>query len=134
MEAVAPNNNVVAMCDVDTRHSANTFKKFPEAKQFRDFRKMFDAMEKQIDAVVVATPDHFHAVAAMAAIKRKKHVYCEKPACHNPREGELAVAAARTPAGMAMASAMTRLRPMSRTVFQSRGVSTCQTGNDCSRE
>ena len=86
MEAVAPNNNVVALCDVDTRHSANTFKKFPEAKQFRDFRKMFDAMEKQIDAVVVATPDHFHAVAAMAAIKRNKHVYCEKPLAHSVHE------------------------------------------------
>jgi predicted dehydrogenase len=86
MEAIAPNNNVVALCDVDTRHSANTFKKFPDAKQFRDFRKMFDAMEKQIDAVLVATPDHFHAVAAMAAIKRKKHVYCEKPLAHSVHE------------------------------------------------
>src|SRR4030095_7548668 len=80
---VAPGNNMVALCDVDTRHSANTFKKFPDAKQFRDFRKMFDEMEKQIDAVVVATPDHFHAVAAMAAIKRNKHVYCEKPLAHS---------------------------------------------------
>src|SRR4030095_11729768 len=79
IDAVGPGNNMVALCDVDTRHSANTFKKFPDAKQFRDFRKMFDEMEKQIDAVVVATPDHFHAVATMAAIKRKKNVYCEKP-------------------------------------------------------
>jgi predicted dehydrogenase len=57
--------------------------KFPEAKQYRDFRKMFDEMEKNIDAVVVATPDHTHAVAAMAAIKRGKHVYCEKPLAHS---------------------------------------------------
>jgi predicted dehydrogenase len=86
IESVAPGNNIVALCDVDTRHSANTFKKFPDAKQFKDFRKMFDTMGKQIDAVVVATPDHFHAVAAMAAIKRKKHVYCEKPLAHSVYE------------------------------------------------
>ncbi len=81
--AVAPGNNIVALCDVDSRRSAETRKKFPGAKQFRDFRQMFDAMEKEIDAVVVATPDHFHAVAAMAAIKRGKHVYCEKPLAHS---------------------------------------------------
>lgn len=83
INAVAPGNNIVALCDVDLRRSANTFKKFPNAKQYGDFRKMFDAMEKDIDAVVVATPDHFHAVAAMAAIKRRKHVYCEKPLAHS---------------------------------------------------
>ena len=81
-----PGNNIVALCDVDPRHAAGTFKKFPDAKQYRDFRKMFDEMEKQIDAVVVATPDHFHAVAAMAAIKRGKHVYCEKPLAHSVYE------------------------------------------------
>lgn len=84
--AVAPNNNIVALCDVDTRRSGATYEKFPKAKQYRDFRKMFDEMEKEIDAVVVATPDHTHAVAAMAAIKRKKHVYCEKPLAHSVYE------------------------------------------------
>src|SRR4029453_12164610 len=64
INAVAGNNNIVALCDVDGRRAADTFKKFPDAKQFRDFRKMFDEMEKSIDAVVVATPDHTHAVAA----------------------------------------------------------------------
>ncbi len=83
INAVAGNNNIVALCDVDGRRAADTFKKFPEAKQYRDFRKMFDEMEKSIDAVVVATPDHTHAVAAMAAIKRGKHVYCEKPLAHS---------------------------------------------------
>ncbi len=83
---VSQYGNIVALCDVDMRHAADTFKKFPDAKQFRDFRKMFDAMEKQIDAVVVATPDHFHAVAAMAAIQRGKHVYCEKPLAHSVYE------------------------------------------------
>lgn len=86
INAVAANNNIVALCDVDVRHSAQTFKKFPNAKQYRDFRKMFDEMEKSIDAVVVATPDHTHAVAAMAAIKRGKHVYCEKPLAHSVHE------------------------------------------------
>ena len=81
--AVAPGNNIVALCDVDQNRSRGTFEKFPDAKPYRDFRKMFDEMEKSIDAVVVATPDHFHAVAAMAAIQRGKHVYCEKPLAHS---------------------------------------------------
>ena len=78
--------NIVALCNVDLRHAARTFARFPKAAQFRDFRKMFDAMEKRINAVVVSTPDHFHAVAAMAAIKRGKHVYCEKPLAHSVYE------------------------------------------------
>src|SRR5436190_11396842 len=86
LEALAPNVNVVALCDVDSNHAAGTFKKFADAKQYRDFRKMFDEMEKSIDAVLVATPDHFHAVAAMAAIRRGKHVYCEKPLAHSIHE------------------------------------------------
>ncbi len=84
--AVAPGNNIVALSDVDLKQGGGTLKKFPEAKQYRDFRKMFDEMEKSIDAVVVATPDHCHAVAAMAAIKRGKHVYCEKPLAHSVYE------------------------------------------------
>src|SRR5690349_21094192 len=78
--------NIVALTDVDSVRAANSFKKFANAKRYRDFRKMFDEMDKQIDAVVVATPDHFHAVAAMAAIKRGKHVYCEKPLAHSIHE------------------------------------------------
>jgi predicted dehydrogenase len=86
IDAVAPGNNLVALCDVDQAHAAGTFKQYPGAKRFQDFRKMFDEMERQIDAVVVATPDHTHAVAAMAAIKRGKHVYCEKPLAHSVYE------------------------------------------------
>ncbi len=78
--------NIVALCDVDTQRAGDTFKAFPAAKQYRDFRKMLDEMDNQIDAVVVATPDHTHAVAAMAAIKRGKHVYCEKPLAHSVYE------------------------------------------------
>ncbi len=86
INAVAPNNNIVALCDVDSVRAGGTFQKYPDARKYRDFRKMFDEMEKNIDAVVVATPDHFHAVAAMAAIKRGKHVYCEKPLAHSIHE------------------------------------------------
>jgi predicted dehydrogenase len=85
LEAVS-SQNIVALCDVDTRRAGGTFQRFPRAKVYRDFRKMFDDMEKQIDAVVVATPDHTHAVAAMAAIRRGKHVYCEKPLAHSVHE------------------------------------------------
>jgi len=95
INAVAGGNNIVALCDVDSRHAADTFKKFPDARQYRDFRKMFDEMNKEIDAVVVATPDHFHAVAAMAAIKHGKHVYCEKPLAHSIYEVRQLMKAAR---------------------------------------
>jgi predicted dehydrogenase len=95
IDALAPNTNIVALCDVDEAHAAGTFSKFPDAKRFRDFRKMFDAVEKSIDAVLVATPDHFHAVAAMAAIKRGKHVYCEKPLAHSIHEVRELMKAAR---------------------------------------
>jgi predicted dehydrogenase len=95
LEALAPGCNVVALCDVDARHAAQTYQKYPAAKQFRDFRKMFDAMEKGLDAVLVATPDHTHAVASMAAIKRGKHVYCEKPLAHSMHEVQALMKAAQ---------------------------------------
>jgi predicted dehydrogenase len=81
--------NLVALCDVDQARAADTFKKYPQAKPFKDFRRMLDEMEKQIDAVVVATPDHTHAVAAVAAMKRGKHVYCEKPLTRTVSEARL---------------------------------------------
>jgi predicted dehydrogenase len=77
--------NVVALCDVDWAHAAGTFKRFPEAKKYKDFRKMLDE-ERGIDGVIVATPDHIHAVAATAAMRRGKHVYCEKPLTHSVAE------------------------------------------------
>jgi predicted dehydrogenase len=70
--------NIVALSDVDWKQAAGTFKQYPKARRYKDFRKMLEK-EKNIDAVVVATPDHNHAVATMAAIKMGKHVYCEKP-------------------------------------------------------
>jgi predicted dehydrogenase len=87
--------NIVALADVDKRRAAASFEKFPKAKQFEDFRKMFDQMGKEIDAVLVATPDHTHAVAAMPAIKMGKHVYCEKPLAHSIYEVRALMKAAR---------------------------------------
>ena len=78
--------NVVALCDVDERRAGATFQKFPKARQYRDFRKMLDEMGKQIDAVVVATPDHTHAPAAVQAMRMGKHCYCEKPLAHSVAE------------------------------------------------
>ena len=71
--------NIVALCDVDERQAVGVRKKHPGARFFRDFRQMLSEMGKQIDAVVVSTPDHTHAVASIAAMKHGKHVYCEKP-------------------------------------------------------
>jgi predicted dehydrogenase len=73
----------VALCDVHTTREAEWRGKHPKAKQYQDYRRMFDEMEKGIDAVIVATPDHTHAVLAMAAVRRGKHVYCEKPLAHS---------------------------------------------------
>ena len=77
------NENIVALCDVDDRRARRTYKEFPKPQRFRDFRKMLDAVDKQIDAVTVGTPDHTHAVAAIDAMRRGKHVYCEKPLAHS---------------------------------------------------
>ncbi|MBL9137241.1 MAG: Gfo/Idh/MocA family oxidoreductase [Verrucomicrobiales bacterium] len=89
-----PNDNIVALCDVDWRHAAGTFKKFPQAQKFKDYREMLDKV-KEIDAVVVGTPDHQHAFASMAAIRRGKHVYCEKPLTHSVWEARQVAEAAR---------------------------------------
>ena len=87
--------NIVALCDVDWRHAGGTFKRHPNAKKYKDFRIMLDEEDKNIDAVIVATPDHVHAVASMAAIKRGKHVYCEKPLTHSVYEARMIAKAAR---------------------------------------
>jgi hypothetical protein len=71
--------NVVAMCDVNEKKASSSFEEIPKAKKYFDFRRMLDEMDTQIDAVVIATPDHTHAVASAAAMKMGKHVFCEKP-------------------------------------------------------
>jgi predicted dehydrogenase len=86
--------NIVALCDVDQHYASKTFQKYGSAKQFTDYRKMLDEM-KEIEAVVVATPDHHHAFASMEAIKRGKHVYCEKPLTHSVWEARHVAKAAR---------------------------------------
>ncbi|MGA2498955.1 MAG: Gfo/Idh/MocA family oxidoreductase [Tepidisphaeraceae bacterium] len=87
--------NIVALCDVDTRRELDWRKKYPGAKQFVDYRKMYDEMDRGIDAVIVATPDHTHAVLAVGAMKRGKHVYCEKPLAHSIWEVREMMKAAR---------------------------------------
>lgn len=79
----AGDNNIVALCDVDWKQAAGTFKKFPKAVQYWDFRKMLEKEYKNIDAVTISTPDHMHAPAAVAAMQMGKHVYVQKPLTHN---------------------------------------------------
>ena len=83
------------LCDVDDNYAAKKFAQYPKAKQFKDFRVMLDKMGKEIDAVVIGTPDHTHAVIAMEAMKRGKHVYCEKPLAHTVHEVRALMAAAQ---------------------------------------
>jgi predicted dehydrogenase len=87
--------NMVALCDVDWARAAGTFKRFANARKYKDFREMLDKEDKNIDAVVVGAPDHIHAVASVAAIKRGKHVYCEKPLTHSVYEARMVAQAAR---------------------------------------
>jgi predicted dehydrogenase len=89
LDQVGAGENVVALCDADQSRAADTNKKYPQAKSYQDFRKMFDEMAKQIDAVVVATPDHTHAVAAVTAMKLGKHVFCEKPLTRTVQEARV---------------------------------------------
>ena len=74
--------NIVALCDVDANYLAAAAKNHPQAKLYRDFRRMLDEMANGIDAVVVSTPDHTHAPPAAAAMSLGKHCYCEKPLTH----------------------------------------------------
>ena len=89
LDQLAGENNIVALCDVDDRRAARAYKRFAKADKFLDFRKMFDKMHKQIDAVVVATPDHIHAPASIRAMRLGKHVYCEKPLAWSIEETRL---------------------------------------------
>ncbi|MBL7189867.1 MAG: Gfo/Idh/MocA family oxidoreductase [Phycisphaerae bacterium] len=86
--------NIVALCDVDSKYATGTFKRYPKAKAYKDYRIMFDK-QKDIDAVVIATPDHTHAVITMEALKRGKHIYCQKPLTHTVYEARKITEAAR---------------------------------------
>lgn len=78
-QAAGAGGEMMALCDVDENTLNKKAKKFPNAKLFRDFRKMFDEMAKSIDAVTVSIPDHNHGIVAGTALKLGKHVYCQKP-------------------------------------------------------
>ncbi len=87
-------HNIVALCDVDENYAAKEFAKTPDAKRFVDYRVMLDKMGKEIDGVIIGTPDHTHALIAMEAMRRGKHVYCEKPLTHTVEEARKLMAAA----------------------------------------
>jgi len=86
--------NIVAMCDVDEVRAASSFKRFPKAKKYSDFRRMLEK-EKNIDAVSVTIPHHTHAVASMMAIKMGKHVFVQTPMTHTIYEARKLTEAAR---------------------------------------
>jgi predicted dehydrogenase len=81
-------HNIVALCDVDEARAAKAFAKFTAAKKYHDFRELLEK-QKDIDAVVVSTPDHMHAPASVMAMKLGKHVYCEKPLTHDIYEARV---------------------------------------------
>src|SRR3954468_744471 len=96
--ATQPGSVVRYVCDVDANNAARCAKAVRERQEVdptivSDFRGILD--DKSVDALVIAAPDHWHAIAAILACKAGKHVYVEKPCCHNPHEGELLVQAAR---------------------------------------
>lgn len=86
--------NIVALCDVDHDYAAHTFKEYPNAKLYTDYREMLD-QQKNIEAVLIATPDHTHALISMAAMKAGKHIYCQKPLTHDVYESRLLAKAAK---------------------------------------
>lgn len=86
--SIAPRvgQNLVALCDANHENAAEVFKKHPDVPKYRDFRKMLDELDGRIDGLVIATPDHTHAVIAARAMQRGKHVYVEKPIAHDVTE------------------------------------------------
>ncbi len=93
--AESPAAKVVYLCDVDEPRAKDSVEKFPDAKFYNDFRVMLDKHEKDIDAVSVSTPDHTHAVAALNAMNRGKHVYVQKPLTWSIEESRALTEAAK---------------------------------------
>jgi len=87
--------NITALCDVDDRMAVNARKLWPNAPYYRDYREMLDKEHKNIDAVIITTPDHMHAVQALAAMQLGKHVYVEKPLTHDIYEARILTQAAQ---------------------------------------
>ena len=88
------NAKIAALCDVDDRMTVKSRGSFPNAPYYKDFRQLLDK-EKGVDAVSISTPDHTHAVVAMAAIKSGKHVYVQKPLTHDIYEARMLAEAAK---------------------------------------
>lgn len=84
-----PKAKISFLCDVDDRQAVASKKNFPQAKYYKDYRELFDKEAKSFDAVTVTTPDHTHAVIAMAAMQRGKHVYLQKPLTHDIYEARM---------------------------------------------
>ena len=89
LKAVKPTENIVALCDVDWKYTAKVFDENPNAKKYWDWRKMYDEMSRSIDAVIVATADHTHAIVAATAMTLGKHVFVQKPLTHSVYESRL---------------------------------------------
>ena len=89
LKNVRPTENIVALCDVDWKYTAKVFDENPNAKRYWDWRKMYDEMGKSIDAVIVATADHTHAIIAATAMTMGKHVFVQKPLTHTVYESRL---------------------------------------------
>lgn len=85
----AKSENIIALCDVDWNYAKNSFNDFPNARKYWDWRKMFDEMGDDIDAVIIATADHTHAIISATAITLGKHIYCQKPLTHSIYESRL---------------------------------------------
>jgi len=93
--AESPHAKIIHLCDVDDRMAEQSKKNFPEARYHKDYRKLLEKEHKNIDAVTVSTPDHTHAVAAMAAMELGKHVYVQKPLTHSIKEARMLADAAK---------------------------------------
>jgi predicted dehydrogenase len=93
--AKSPHAKISFLCDVDDRMAKKSIKNFPKAVYFKDFRQMLDKENKNIDAVVVSTPDHVHATAALAAMQLGKHVYVQKPLTYSIKEARVLAEAAK---------------------------------------
>lgn len=86
---VEKTENIVALCDVDWKYAKKVFDRFPNAEKFWDYREMYDKVGSSIDAVIVATADHTHALVSADAMTLGKHVYCQKPLTHSVYESRL---------------------------------------------
>src|SRR5690349_19261271 len=90
-----PKAKIAFLCDVDDRQTATSRKNFPEAKFYKDYRELYDKESKNFDAVTITTPDHMHAIIAMGAMQRGKHVYLQKPLTHDIYEARMMSEAAK---------------------------------------